>query len=116
MTEKNNYEKFKTSLSGSVRALKSVLKENRNSYLRMIDGIVYGEDPRQGFIENNVFYHPELKFKFPIPQGWRVNNLPVQVQMTPEDGKAMMTMDLAAGTDLNAAANEVIQKNQLTVI
>lgn len=91
-------------------------KVNRDSYLRMIDGIIYGEDPRQGFIENNIFYHPELKFKFPIPQGWRTNNLPIQVQMSSEDGKAMMTMDLAQGTDLNAAANEVIQKNKLTVI
>ncbi|MEM9548473.1 MAG: M48 family metalloprotease [Bacteroidota bacterium] len=89
---------------------------NRDSYLRMIDGIVYGEDPRQGFVENNIFYHPELKFQFPVPQGWGLNNLPVQVQMSSSDGKAMMTMDLATGTDLNAAANEVIQKNQLTVI
>lgn len=91
-------------------------KVNRDSYLKMIDGIVYGVDPRQGFIENNVFYHPELKFQFPIPQGWRTNNLPIQVQMSPEDGKAMMTMDLASGTDLNVAANEVIQKNELTVV
>jgi predicted Zn-dependent protease len=89
---------------------------NRDAYLKMIDGIVYGEDPRQGYVENGVFYHPELKFQFPIPQAWRVNNLPIQVQMSPQDGKAMMTMDLAAGTDLNAAANEVIQKNELTVI
>ncbi len=89
---------------------------NRDKYLRMIDGIIYGEDPRQGFVENNVFYHPELRFKFPIPQGWKVNNMPIQVQMAPKDGKAMMTMELAAGTDLNAAANEFVQKNKLTVI
>ncbi len=36
-------------------------KVNRDSYLKMIDGIVYGEDPRQGYVENNVFYHPEPK-------------------------------------------------------
>jgi predicted Zn-dependent protease len=89
---------------------------NRDAYLKMIDGIVYGEDPRQGYVENNVFYHPELKFKFPVPQAWKVNNLPIQVQMSPEDGKAMITMDLSAGTDLGAAANEVLQKNELKVI
>ena len=89
---------------------------NRDAYLKMIDGIVYGEDPRQGYVENNIFYHPELKFKFPVPQAWRVNNLPIQVQMSPEDGKAMMTMDLASGTNLGTAANEVIQKNELNVI
>ena len=89
---------------------------NRNEYLQMIDGLVYGEDPRQGFFENNTFYHPVLKFMFPVPQGWRLNNLPSQVQMAPEDGKAMMTLELAAGTDLNAAANKFVQDNELTLI
>jgi predicted Zn-dependent protease len=38
----------------------STLKVNRDSYLKMIDGLVYGEDPKQGFVENNMFYHPVL--------------------------------------------------------
>ncbi|MCA1759346.1 MAG: M48 family metalloprotease, partial [Bacteroidales bacterium] len=38
---------------------------NENSYLQMIDGMVYGEDPRQGYVDSNVFYHPEMKFRFP---------------------------------------------------
>jgi len=38
------------------------LTVNRNSYLEMIDGILYGPDPRQGYTDNHVFYHPELKF------------------------------------------------------
>src|SRR5690606_22400229 len=33
------------------------LEVNADRYLRMIDGIVYGEDPKQGFVENQVFYH-----------------------------------------------------------
>jgi hypothetical protein len=32
--------------------------------------------------------------------------------MAPADGKALMVMDLAEGTDLNAAKNKVIQDNQ----
>src|SRR5690606_1733486 len=42
------------------------LEVNRESYLRMIDGIIYGDDPRQGFVEQNRFYHPVLRFQFPI--------------------------------------------------
>lgn len=33
----------------------SKLMVNRNSYLKMIDGIMYGDDPKQGFVENSVF-------------------------------------------------------------
>ena len=39
---------------------------NRNIYLRKIDGLVFGPDPRQGFVENSIFYHPALKFQFPV--------------------------------------------------
>ena len=61
-------------------------KVNGDSYLRMIDGMVYGEDPRQGFVESNIFYHPDMKFKFPVPTGWQLLNSPIQVQM--EIGRA----------------------------
>ena len=71
------------------------LKVNRDGYLRMIDGIVYGEDPRQGYVESNIFYHPELKFQFPVPQEWQLQNMASQVQMAPKDGKALMFMTLA---------------------
>lgn len=86
----------------------------RNEYLRMIDGLVYGEDPRQGYVESNTFYHPELKFQFPIPSGWQVNNMPSQVQMAPKDGKALMLMTLAAGNDPSQAADAMLQQYQLT--
>ncbi|CAN5162140.1 M48 family metalloprotease [soil metagenome] len=89
---------------------------NRNSYLQRIEGIVYGEDPRQGFLENNVFYHPELKFQFPVPQGWNYQNTPQRVQMAPKDGKALMMLMTAPGTDLQQAASNVLQQNNLQAI
>lgn len=92
------------------------LKVNRESYLRMIDGIVYGEDPKQGFVENDVFYHPVLKFQFPIPNQWTVQNTPEQVQMAAKDGKAMMVFTLAPPGALEDAANAVLKNYQLTLV
>ncbi|MEO1438496.1 MAG: M48 family metalloprotease, partial [Bacteroidota bacterium] len=89
---------------------------NRDKYLRMIDGLTYGEDPRQGYVESNVFYHPDLKFQFPTPAGWRVNNTPTQVQIYPEDGKAAILMSLGQGNSLDEAANSLIENSGLTVI
>ena len=94
----------------------SSLKVNRNSYLKMIDGIVYGEDPKQGFIEQNVFYHPVLKFQFDIPQQWAVQNTPEQVQMAAQDNKAMMILTLAPGGSLEAAAEGILKNYQLTLV
>ncbi|MDX5422399.1 MAG: M48 family metalloprotease [Hymenobacteraceae bacterium] len=88
----------------------------RNSYLKMIDGMTYGEDPRQGFVENNVFYHPDLKFQYSVPTAWRLQNTPQQVQMAPDNGKAMMILTLAQGESLEAAAKQTLQNYQLQAV
>ena len=74
------------------------LKVNRDAYLNRINGLIFGENPRQGFVENNVFYHPDLKFQFPIPAGWKLTNLPSQVQILSADerGAIMFAMAPAA--------------------
>jgi predicted Zn-dependent protease len=94
----------------------SDLKVNRDGYLRMIDGILYGADPRQGYVENNVFYHPELKFSFAVPTDWQVQNSPAKVQMAPKDGKAVLNFSLAAEKTLTEAANAAVAADSLIVI
>ncbi len=90
-------------------------KVNSDNYYAMIDGIVFGEDPRQGFIEGNTFYHPELKFKFEIPAGWQLENSPAQVNMGPADGKALMVFTLTSGESLSSAAQTTIEQLELTL-
>ena len=91
-------------------------KVNTNSYLHLIDGMVFGEDPRQGYVEGNVFYHPELKFKFPVPSGWELQNSPIQVRMAPPDGKALMIFTIAQQHTLDDAAKVTLQQLQLNLL
>jgi len=91
-------------------------KINRDAYLRRIDGIILGEDPKQGFTENNVFYHPVLKFQFNVPTSWRLANSPQKVQMAPQDGQALMYLTLAPGKTLDEAGNAMLQKNNLQLV
>ena len=92
------------------------LQVNEDNYLRMIDGLIYGEDPKQGFVENNVFYHPELKFQFSIPTQWAVQNTPQAVQMASQDGKAIMMLTLGKGSSLEDAGQALLQNYGLTVV
>ena len=92
------------------------LKVNRDSYLRLIDGIVYGEDPRQGYFDGNVFYHPELKFQFPVPSGWLKQNTPVQVVMVTKDQTAGVLLQIGEGATPREAAQKAVEKYGLTVI
>ena len=49
-------------------------KVGGDEYLKMIDGMVYGENPRQGFFQGPLFLHPDLKFQFRFPDGWKTQN------------------------------------------
>jgi predicted Zn-dependent protease len=89
---------------------------NRNNYLKMLDGLVYGEDPKQGFVEANVFYHPVLRFQFPVPANWAVQNSPQQVQMAPEAGNALLSLSLARGASLEEVARQILEQNKLTLM
>ncbi len=95
---------------------KDNLKVGRDSYLRMIEGMVYGEDPRQGFVENWMFYHPELKFQFPVPTDWKYQNSPASFQMAPESGKAMMQLTAGSGTSLDQVKTDMLTKYKLKEI
>ncbi len=50
------------------------LKENREQYLAMLQGMAYGEDPRQGYFQGSRFLHPGLKFQMTFPEGWKTAN------------------------------------------
>jgi predicted Zn-dependent protease len=89
-------------------------KINRESYLKRIDGLIYGEDPKGGYRENNVFYHPVLKFQFPTPANWRYQNSPQQVALASPDGKALILLMLAQGTSLQQAAQGVLERYKMT--
>lgn len=88
---------------------------DRAVYLRRLDGLVYGPDPRQGFVEDGMFYHPELKFQFPVPSGWQVQNLPTVVQMVDKGQKAAITFELAAESSANAAADSFVARTGVSV-
>lgn len=95
---------------------KSTYKVNSDSYLAMIDGVIYGDDPRQGFTESGVFYHPELKFSFPYTSSWQLVNSPSQVQIVPQNGKALIVFTGAQGSSLQDAASKVNSDLSLTVL
>src|SRR6185369_3240615 len=47
---------------------------NHDALLRVIDGIVFGANPRQGYFEGTRFLHPDLRFRYDFPSGWKTQN------------------------------------------
>ena len=52
----------------------SLEREERNAYLQHIDGMLYGDDPAQGFVRGREFAHPFLRIRFEAPVGFQVLN------------------------------------------
>lgn len=64
----------------------------RDTYLKKVDGLIYGINPRQGFVEGGTFHHPDMNFQFRVPTGWIVDNTARQVTMGPKNGKAVLIL------------------------
>lgn len=92
------------------------LKVERDGYLRTIDGLVFGEDPRQGFVDRGVFYHPGLRFQFPVPEGWAVANSPAMVQMASEKKDAAVFFALSSAGSPDEGARVFIEKTGARVV
>ncbi len=97
------------------KAVGQNFKTNRNVYLKLINGIVFGEDPRQGFAENDYFYHPGLDFQYPVPGGWKIQNTPQVVMMVNADQTAGIQFTLGQETSARAAADKFVKNSQGTV-
>ena len=83
---------------------------NRDEYLQHIQGLVYGEDPRQGFFEGNVFYHPGMRFQLTFPQGWQTQNTPSAVVAVSQQQDAIIQLQLAGNTPPQQAANQFLSQ------
>ena len=107
----DRYERVKGLAAQAKQSLgKTTLKVNRDSYLRSIDGLVYGDDPRQGYVESGYFYHPQLKFKMPVPSGWKTQNTPDQFQMAEPNGKALLVLTAAQGSSADEGAQAIAKQ------
>jgi len=75
------------------------LARRPEAYLQTVQNVVVGDDPRQGYVENGVFYHPGLRFQFTVPSGWTVNNMPAQVVLVAADQNGGVIMQGGKTTD-----------------
>ena len=69
-------------------------ERDRETYLSAIDGIVYGEDPSEGFVRGRRFLHPKLGFTFAAPETFTLDNTAQAVIGVREGGTQAMRFDV----------------------
>ncbi|MEY2926044.1 MAG: hypothetical protein RL367_521 [Pseudomonadota bacterium] len=61
---------------------------NESQFLAAVDGVMYGDDPKQGVVEGRTFRHPDLKLSFTAPTGFVISNSPSAVTISGSSGNA----------------------------
>lgn len=67
----------------------------RRDLLAEVDGIVFGENPREGYMRGEDFLHPDLRFRMAFPQGWNVQNGRSAVVVISPGEEAYLKLELA---------------------
>lgn len=82
---------------------------NAEAYLKRIDGILYGDDPEQGFVNGRTFSHPGMRISFEAPQGASLTNTPQAVIVRGQNLQSQFSGGALQGS-LEAYANNVLRQ------
>jgi predicted Zn-dependent protease len=76
---------------------------DRDEYLRMIEGVTFGEDPRHGYFRGALFVHPEMAFRLEFPSGWKTSNMRQAVVAVSPNQDAAIQLTLSGAESADAA-------------
>ena len=83
-------------------------------YLRSLDGMTFGQDPRQGFFDEETFFHPDMAFALDFPRGWTTVNQTSQVGAISSDETALVVLTVEAGeTDAERALSTFLRQDDV---
>jgi len=69
-------------------------ERDQSDYLAAIEGLVFGEDPSEGFVRGRRYLHPKLGFTFMAPEGFSLDNTAQAVLGIKEGGAQALRLDV----------------------
>ena len=67
---------------------------DRARFLRLLEGVTFGESERDGITRGRRFYHRELDLFAEFPAEWRIHNLPAQLRAVRADNRAALFIEI----------------------
>jgi predicted Zn-dependent protease len=87
---------------------------NRDSYERLLDGLVFGLNPRQGYFTGSQFFHPDLRFRLAFPDGWTMHNGAQAVVAVSPQGDAVVELSQTPEPSADVAARAFLSQQGIT--
>ena len=92
---------------------------NRDQYLEHIQGLVFGDNPKDGVVRGNEFLHPLLRIGVKFPEGWELTNTSEAV-LAQEPGTehfmVLQEVEQVRGRAVGVVAVEAMRKAGYTVV
>jgi len=95
----STHPKNDTRLQGVIKAAEKYRDTGKpvpddGEFLRLTDGMAYGESESQGITRGNKFYHKGLNLFVEFPEGWRLQNSASQFVAIAPDGNQAIIMKM----------------------
>ncbi len=82
--------------------------ENREAYLKAIDGLPYGSSRAQGIVRDNRFYHADMGITLAFPKGWTIENQHDRI-LAYSKGRQIKTKDEDAAQNPTLGKDSIMQ-------
>lgn len=89
---------------------RDVPPERVGPYMAAINGMIYGDDPEQGFVNGRTFSHPTLRIAFEAPEGFTLTNTTTAVIVSGQNARAHFSGGGALQGGLDAYAANVLRQ------
>ena len=83
-------------------------ERSRDEFLAAIDGMIYGDDPKQGIVDGQTFSHPDFRLSFTAPNGYAMSNGTQAVTVRGSGGQAQFAGNAYNG-DMNAYIGQIFK-------
>jgi len=80
-------------------------ERDHKEFIEALDGLVYGDDPKEGYVRGRSFLHPNLGFTFTAPDGFSLENTPQAVLGATSTGKEALRLDAVRVPSMTPLAN-----------
>ena len=88
-----------TTLANQAASGKSGLLIRQRDYVRHLEGLVFGRDPREGYFEGRTYYHPTLGFQVDFPEGWKQQDSRSTVAAAEPSQQGVVQLSIAQAGD-----------------
>jgi predicted Zn-dependent protease len=75
----DRFEEIRSLVAQIPEQERAALEVGRDTYLKHVDGMLFGENPQNGYVVEHAFYHPSLRLALTFPEGWSIQNQPEAV-------------------------------------